>query len=175
MRAMHQMPPIKIFGVFHGVIALQDERLDFQIGKSRDVDILVFIQHGADLVDDGVFPALADERFHLFAFFRADIVFRENFADFFHALGDGRFIVGRAIHAEQIFQHEGRHVRAAAKQRRQILSDDLSRKHLVDLSIQCVHVPASLKKSKSMPNTMSMVNGTRASSVRSSSSVSTRS
>ena len=94
---------------------------------------------GGDFIDNSIFAALADQRFDLLAFLGAHIVFCKDIADFINADSNRRFIVRRAVNAQQVFQHKGGHVCAALEHGGQILAHDFSRKAAYNFLVQGVH------------------------------------
>ena len=129
--------------VLNRVFALNHKRLNLQICKARDIEILVFIQMGGHLVDDRILAPLTDHGFDLLALLRAHVILRKDPANLGDAIGNRRFVVRRTVHAQQILQHKGRHICAALEHRRQILPDDLPGEYIHNFPIQCVHVSSS--------------------------------
>ena len=97
-------------GKFDGIFAIDHELADLQIGKSRHIIIIEGVQMGGNLVNDRIRAPFPNEGFDFFAFLRTHVIFRQNFSNFFDPSGDGGLVVCGAVHAQQVFQHEGGHV-----------------------------------------------------------------
>ena len=95
----------------------------------------------AHLVDDLVGALLADQRLDLLGFVGAHEVLGEDALHRLQALRDDLLVLGRAVVAEQVLQHEDRDVRALLHQLREVLANDLSREVLVQQRVQVADAP----------------------------------
>ena len=121
----------KIRGHFKGIQS--------QVRKAGDILVLTLIKDDRDLVDDRMLSVFLDLGLDIFALIRADIVLAQDSPDLLEADLNGFLIVGRAIHAQQRFEHIRRDVCAFFHQGCQILPDDLARKVFQYLLIKSIH------------------------------------
>ena len=110
-----------------------------QVCKARDVFIFAFYQGNGDLVDDRILAVFFDFRFYGFALIRADIVFAQDSPNLSKADFNGFLVVCGAIHAQQVFQHICRNVRALFHQGGQIFSNDHAREKFQNFFIKGIH------------------------------------
>ena len=108
------------------ILGRHDERLDTQVGEVGHVDVAVLVKPRGHLVDDRVGAQLPDFRFDDLGLVRAHVVVQKNAADALEAALHGHGVVGGAVHAQQVLQHEGGHVGAALHEGREVFAHDLA-------------------------------------------------
>jgi hypothetical protein len=95
-------------------------------------------QADLDLVDEGVAPLLLDLALGLGGLIRTDVVVGQGVAHHREAQLDGGRIGGGAVLAEQVLEHENRHVGAHLHGPHQVLTDAFAREDLIDLVVEGV-------------------------------------
>ena len=112
--------------------------LDREVRKVRNVKVLVLVQVRAHLVDDRVHAVLTDLGLDGLRLIGAHVVLGEDAADARNTLGDGLVVIGGAVHAQQVLQHERGNVGTALHERREVLAHDLAAEALHDLGVKLV-------------------------------------
>ena len=117
--------------------------LHAQIGEQRLIHIALFIQFDGQLVDDLVAAAFTNLGLDLLRLIGAHIILGQDALDVDHAGLNGRLVIGRAIHPQQILQHIDRDVGPFLDQLGEILANYFAAKVGIqqgidaDLGLQC--------------------------------------
>src|ERR1019366_8790918 len=134
-----------------------------KVCEQRFIGIATLIQVNCNLVDNLVAAAFANFRLYFFGFIRTDVIFGQNALNSLKSVANGRLVVRRAIHSQQILQDIDRNVRALLDELGQVLTDDLPREVRIQQRVDIVgHM--GLRTQNSSMKAMLMETSTRPSS-----------
>ena len=140
---LHDAPDATLqdLGVVAHILGGHHKGFDREVGKAGNVEVALLVQVRMDLVDDGVLAQLPDLGLDDLGLVGTHVVLGQDLADALHTLLHHLVVIGGAVHAQQVLEHEGGHVGAALHKGRQVLHD-LAAKVLEQLTVQPVHVVA---------------------------------
>ena len=128
------------FAVVAHVFRRHHEWLDRKVGERRHVDVFVLVELCRHLVDDGVLTQLTDLGLDAFRLVGTHVVLAQDLAYALEPFFDGNVVVRRAVHAQQVLEHERGNIGAALHKRRQILANDLATEMLKQLGVERIHL-----------------------------------